>query len=289
MRRLYVLLGVALVALAAPAGAFAIDYHPEDEFRLDTWVSIHLGPLDLSINKAVVYLMLATVLTIALGIGLMRARLGVKPGTRQTIGETIYEVAQVNIAEQGLPTKAIGIWFPYVATLLLFIWVLNFIGFVPLPISNDHFHIAGVQLPTFAIYAATAQLSVTLTLSALTFVFSHEEGIRYNGVRRYVKSLIPEVPKAMVPFIAVIEFISIFMRLISLSVRLFANMLAGHMLILVMIGLMFVLGHVYLAPISVGVATLFYLFEVIIVVTIQAFIFAALSAIYIGSAIEPDH
>ena len=143
--------------------------------------------------------------------------------------------------------------------------------------------------PTFAIYAATAQLSVTLTLSALTFVFSHAEGIRYNGVGRYLKSLIPEVPKAMVPFIATIEFISIFMRLISLSVRLFANMLAGHMLILVMIGLMFVIGHVYLAPISVGVATLFYLFEVIIVVTIQAFIFAALSAIYIGSAIEPDH
>jgi F-type H+-transporting ATPase subunit a len=289
MRRLYVLLGVALVALAAPAGAFAFDYHPEDEFRLDTWVSIHLGPLDLSINKAVVYLMLATVLTITLGIVLMRVRLGVKPGTRQTIGETIYEVAQVNIAEQGLPTKAIGIWFPYVATLLLFIWVLNFIGFVPLPISNDHFHIAGVTLPTFAIYAATAQLSVTLTLSALTFVFSHAEGIRYNGVRRYLKSLIPEVPKAMVPFIAAIEFISIFMRLISLSVRLFANMLAGHMLILVMIGLMFVLGHVYLAPISITVATGFYVFEVIIVVTIQAFIFAALSAIYIGSAIEPDH
>jgi F-type H+-transporting ATPase subunit a len=289
MRRIYVLLGVALVALAAPAGAFAFDYHPEDEFRLDTWVSIHLGPLDLSINKAVVYLMLATVLTITLGIVLMRVRLGVKPGTRQTIGETIYEVAQVNIAEQGLPTKAIGIWFPYVATLLLFIWVLNFIGFVPLPISNDHFHIAGVALPTFAIYAATAQLSVTLTLSALTFVFSHAEGIRYNGVRRYLKSLIPEVPKAMVPFIAAIEFISIFMRLISLSVRLFANMLAGHMLILVMIGLMFVLGHVYLAPISITVATGFYLFEVIIVVTIQAFIFAALSAIYIGSAIEPDH
>jgi F-type H+-transporting ATPase subunit a len=289
MKRLYVLLAVALATLAAPGAALAVDYHPEDEFKLDTWVSIHLGPLDMSINKAVVYLLLATVLTITLGIVLMRVRLGVRPGTRQTVGETIYEVAQVNIAEQGLPTKAIGIWFPYVATLLLFIWVLNFIGFVPLPISNDHFHIPGVRLPTFAIYAATAQLSVTLMLSAMTFVFSHFEGIRYNGLRRYLSSLIPEVPKAMVPFIAVIEFISIFMRLISLSVRLFANMLAGHMLILVMIGLMFVLGHVYLAPISVGVATLFYLFEVIIVVTIQAFIFAALSAIYIGSAIEPGH
>ncbi|MGZ8740649.1 MAG: F0F1 ATP synthase subunit A, partial [Gaiellaceae bacterium] len=85
------------------------------------------------------------------------------------------------------------------------------------------------------------------------------------------------------------EGISVFMRLISLSVRLFANMLAGHMLILVMIGLMFVLETVWLFPVSVAVATAFYLFEVVIVVSIQAFIFAALSAIYIGSAIEPEH
>jgi F-type H+-transporting ATPase subunit a len=166
LRRLYVLLGVALAALAAPAVAFGADFHPEDEFNLEDWVPIHLGALNLSINKAVVYLLLATVLTCLLGIALMRLRLGVRPGTRQTVGETIYEVAQVNIAEQGLPTKAIGIWFPYVASLLLFIWVLNFIGFVPLPISSDHFHLGGVRIPTFAIYAATAQLSVTLTLSA---------------------------------------------------------------------------------------------------------------------------
>jgi F-type H+-transporting ATPase subunit a len=287
MRRLYVLLGVVLVALAAPAASFAGDFHPEDEFNLPPYISIHAGPLDLSINKAVVYLLLATVLTSALGIGLMRLRLGVRPGTRQTVGETIYEVAQVNIAEQGLPTKAIGIWFPYVATLLLFIWVLNFLGFVPLPISSDHFHIGGVKIPTFAIYAATAQLSVTLTLSALTFIFSHAEGVRYNGLPKYLKSLIPDVPKAMVPFIAAIEFISIFMRLISLSVRLFANMLAGHMLILVMIGLLFIKG--WGGILGVPLAEAFYIFEVVIVVTIQAFIFAALSAIYIGSAIEPDH
>jgi F-type H+-transporting ATPase subunit a len=284
---MYVLLGVALAALAAPAVALAGDYHPEDEFNLPAYISIHAGPLDLSINKAVVYLLLATVLTCALGIGLMRLRLGVRPGTRQTVGETIYEVAQVNIAEQGLPTKAIGIWFPYVATLLLFIWVLNFLGFVPLPISSDHFHIGGVKIPTFAIYAATAQLSVTLTLSALTFIFSHAEGVRYNGLPKYLKSLIPDVPKAMVPFIAVIEFISIFMRLISLSVRLYANMLAGHMLILVMIGLLFIKG--WGGILGVPLAEAFYIFEVVIVVTIQAFIFAALSAIYIGSAIEPDH
>lgn len=290
MRRLYVLLGVALVALAVPAGALAAqDFKPEDEFKLDTWVSIHLGPLDMSINKAVAYLWLATVVTIVLGIVLMRVRIGIRPGTRQTVGETIYEVAQVNIAEQGLPTKAIGMWFPYVASLLLFIWVINLLGFLPLPISNEKFHIAGLDIPTFGIYAATASLSVALALSAMTFVFSHVEGIRYNGVRRYLKSLIPDVPKAMVPFIGLIEIISVFMRLISLSVRLFANMLAGHMLILVMIGLIFVIHSAPWRYFGLPAAIIFYVFEVVIVVTIQAFIFAALSAIYIGSAIEPDH
>ena len=139
MRRLYVVAAVALAALAAPAAALAEDFKPEDEFRLDTWVSIHLGPLDMSINKAVAYLWLGSLVTIALGIVLMRVRIRVKPGTRQTIGETLYEVAQVNIAEQGLPTKAMGLWFPYVASLFLFIWVLNLLGFLPLPISNEKF------------------------------------------------------------------------------------------------------------------------------------------------------
>ena len=289
MRRRWVLLVVGLGALALPASAPAADFKPEDEFRLDTWVSLHLGPLDMSVNKAVVYLWLASLVTILTGIVLMRVRIGTKPGTRQTIGETIYEVAQVNIAEQGLPTKAVGLWFPYVATLLLFIWVINLLGFLPLPISNDKFHIAGVGIPTFGIYAATASLSVTLALSLMTWVFTHVEGVRFNGVRRYLKSLIPDVPKAMVVPIAIIEIISIFMRLISLSVRLFANMLAGHMLILVMIGLIFVIHSPPWRFFGLPAAILFYIFEVVIVVTIQAFIFAALSAIYIGSAIEPDH
>jgi F-type H+-transporting ATPase subunit a len=284
-----VLLGVLLAALAAPAAALAEDFKPEDEFKLDTWVSIHIGPLDMSINKAVAYLWLGTLVTIVLGIVLMRVRIRVKPGTRQTIGETLYEVAQVNIAEQGLPQKAMGIWFPYVASLFLFIWVLNLLGFLPLPISNDKFDLFGLHIPTFGIYAATASLSVALAMSAMTFVFSHVEGIRFNGLGRYLKSLIPDVPKPMLPFIALIEIISIFMRLISLSVRLFANMLAGHMLILVMIGLIFVIHSPPWRFFGLPAAILFYLFEVVIVVTIQAFIFAALSAIYIGSAIEPDH
>ncbi len=211
-------------------------------------------------------------------------------GRRQALGETIYEVAQVQVAEQGLPTKGIRRWFPYVATLMLFIWVVNIIGFIPLPLSDQKFTIFGVKLPTLGIYAATSSLSVTLALALMTFVFTHVEGVHYNGGWGYLKSWIPEVPKALLPLIVPLEMLGQFMRLISLSVRLFANMLAGHMLILTFIGLIFVLESASLVAVrrSCLRRSLFYLFEVVIVVSIQAFIFAALSAIYIGSAIEPQ-
>ena len=277
------LLAASVFALALPTQAFARgEFDPTTEFEQHEWVSIHLGPLDLSITKAVVYLMLGAALTILLGLGLMR---GKTLNRRQTVGETIYEIAQVQIAEQGLPAKAIGRWFPYVATLLLFIFVVNLIGFIPLPLTGETWH----GFPVWGIYAATSSLSVTLALAILTFVFTHVEGVRWNGPVRYFKSWIPEAPKPLLALIVPLEVIGQFMRLLSLSVRLFANMLAGHILILTFIGLMFILESIYLAPLVLPVATVFYLFEVIIVVGIQPFIFAALSAIYIGSAIEPQH
>jgi F-type H+-transporting ATPase subunit a len=263
-------------------------FNPADEFRLKEWVSIHLGPIDLSINKAVVYLALGALLTMLLGILLMRSRLALLPSKRQTIGEAVYEIAQTQIAEQGLPSKAIGRWFPYVASLFLFIWTLNMVGFIPLPLTGEKWH----GVPTWGIYAVTSQLSVTLVLAIFTVVFTHIEGFRWNG-GHYVKTFVPAgVPRAMVPFMAVLEAISHFFRIVSLSVRLYANMLAGHMLILVSIGLLFILGGItafIVVPISFVIGVAFYLFEVVIVVTIQAFIFAALTAIYIGSAIEPAH
>ena len=269
--------------------AAAEKFDPSHEFELPAWVSIHLGPLDMSINKAVVYLWISAVVSMLLGILLMRLRVGVEPGTRQTIGEQIYEIAQTQIAEQGLPHKAIGRWFPYVASLLIFIWSVNMLGFIPLPITGETFDVAGVELPVWGIYAATSSISVTLALALVTFFFTHYEGVRANGPVRYFKSWIPEVPKPMLGLLVPLEVLGQFMRLVSLSVRLYANMLAGHMLILTFIGLIFVLESVALAVIAVPAATLFYLFEVVIVVSIQAFIFAALSAIYIGSAIEPEH
>jgi F-type H+-transporting ATPase subunit a len=284
--RLRYLLVVATLALAAPPAAFARgSFDPTTEFEQHEWVPIHLGPLNLSITKAVVYLMLGTVFTIALGLFTMRSRLALLPDRRQTIGEAVYEIAQVQVAEQGLPSKAIGRWFPYVATIMLFIWVVNMLGFIPLPLTGETWH----GVPTWGIYAATSSLSVTLALALLTFVFTHYEGIRWNGPVRYFKSWIPDAPKPLLALIVPLEILGQFMRLISLSVRLFANMLAGHILILTFIGLLFILQHLVLAILVVPVGALFYIFEVAIVVSIQAFIFAALSAIYIGSAIEPEH
>jgi F-type H+-transporting ATPase subunit a len=292
MKRLAALLGLLVLALPRPVLAQAEeeeDFDPSHEFELPAWIPIEIGPLDLSVNKAVAYLWLGTAITIALGIVLMRTRLGIRPDSRQTLGEWVYTIAQVNIAEQGLPSKAIGRWFPYCATLLIFIWTLNMISFIPLPLSDETVEIAGVELPTLGIYAATSSIAVTLALALMSFVFTHVEGIRANGVVGYFKSWIPEVPTVMYPLIVPLEVLSQFMRLISLSVRLYANMLAGHMLILTFIGLMFVLESLALALFSIPLATAFYLFEVVIVVSIQAFIFSALSAIYIGSAIEPEH
>jgi F-type H+-transporting ATPase subunit a len=296
MKRLaLVLCGLALVL---PSLALAQDGSTEEEdkgafiseeWELHEWIPIHIGPLDMSINKAVAYLLLGALCSCAIGIFFMRVKFGREPTKRQALGETIYEIAQVQVAEQGLPTKAIGRWFPYVATLMIFIWVVNMLGFIPLPLSDERWEVGGVRIPTLAIFAATSTLSVTLALALMTWVFTHVEGIRENGTRRYFKSWIPEVPKVMLPLIVPLEILGQFMRLISLSVRLYANMLAGHMLILTFIGLIIVLENALLAFVAVPAAALFYLFEVVIVVSIQAYIFAALSAIYIGSAIEPEH
>ena len=292
-RAVLLLMTLALVlpqlALGAEgAAAEEEEFDPSHEFEQHAWIPIQIGPLDLSVTKAVAYLMLGSVVTIALGLLLMRWRVGPNPDRRQTVGEWIYDVTQTAIAEQGLPSRAIGRWFPYVASLFLFIWVVNLLGFIPLPLSDEKVEILGLELPTLGIYAATSAISVTLALALLTFVFTHYEGIRNNGAVGYFKSWIPDVPKGLYPLIVPLEILGQFMRLISLSVRLFANMLAGHMLILTFLGLIF-LTSVWVFPISVIFGTAFYLFEVGIVVTIQAFIFAALSAIYIGSAIEPEH
>ena len=173
-------LALPSLALASTAAGEEEEFNPEHDFDPGEWVPIHLGPLDLSINKTVAYLILGSVVTMVLGIMLMRIRVGPKNevGRRQAVGEIVYDVAQTQVAEQGLPHKAIGRWFPYVASLMLFIWVINMIGFIPLPLSNERFTVPGtdLELPTLAIYAATSSISVTLALALMTWISRRSRG-----------------------------------------------------------------------------------------------------------------
>ena len=150
----------------------------------------------------------------------------------------------------------------------------------------------GFEIPSFALYAATANLSVPLVLALIVFVSYNVEGIRAKGVGR-----LPQEPgarrrhrSAMAVFIFILEFLSNFMRLISLSVRLFANILAGHLIILFMSGgLAVLLGLEVLGLITLPIGIALFLFEVGLVATLQAFIFATLTAIYLGGAVAEHH
>jgi F-type H+-transporting ATPase subunit a len=290
-----------LLFLALPAVALAADessgdeekFNPASEWTLHEWVPIHLGPIDMSINKAVAYLLLGALLSCVIGIVFMRVKVGREPTKRQALGEFIYEVAQVQVAEQGLPTKAIGRWFPYVASLMVFIWVVNMLGFIPLPLSDEKVTIAGVQVPTLALFAATSTLSVTLALALMTFVFTHVEGIRANGAWAYFKSWIPDVPKAMYPLIVPLEILGQFMRLISLSVRLFANMLAGHITLKVFAGFVASLGALGAAGwlgavLPLGMTVALTALELLVAV-LQAYVFTILTCIYLNDALHPGH
>jgi F-type H+-transporting ATPase subunit a len=251
-------------------------------------------PLGLDVNKAVVYLWISAAVAILLTLLLTRG-LSLRPSGRQTAAETLYDLAYMQIAKAGLPEEGMRIWFPYVAALFVFIWAMNVVGFVPLPFGDHKVHIGGVGIPEFGIYAATANLSVTLTLTIVTIVASHVEGIRYNGPIRYFKSWVPSgTPRALLVLLIPVEVISQFARIVSLSVRLFANLLAGHLVIAVFLALAGILtstAAVY-APIQVGglaMGIAIYTLEITLIAGLQAFIFATLSAIYIGGAIHPDH
>ena len=218
------------------------------------------------------------------------------PAASQTFIELVYDTAYTQIAKAGLPEEGMRIWFPYVATCFVFIWAMNVVGFIPLPFSGESVEIAGVDFPKLQIYAASANLSVALTLTLVTFVATHVEGIRYNGVIKYFKSWVPSgTPKPILPLLIVVEVLSQFVRLVSLSFRLFFNMLAGHLVIAVFLGVGALmaasLGNAAFAVHIIGwpMGIALYLLEATLIAALQAYIFAALSALYIGGAIHPDH
>jgi F-type H+-transporting ATPase subunit a len=286
---LFGLLGLFLLVYAVTGSDGRNDeFQPTEEFRLTDWITLP-GPFD--VNRAVFYIFIATVLTAVTMIWISR-KMQARPNRVQTAIEALYALMRDNIAGGNMDRELAKKWFPFVGTLFLFIWFSNLIGYIPLP-TNTHekVDILGLEIPSFALYAATANISVPLALSLMVWFAYHIEGIRVQGFRGYLASWIPAgTPGGLKPVLFVIEVISHFVRIISLSVRLFANILAGHLLILFMAGgLAVILGLSALGVLTLPVAVIFFLFEVGLVATLQAFIFATLTAIYLGGATSEHH
>jgi len=290
---IYLAVAVLLLLVFGNAGKNE-EFKPQNEFKLEPWISIHLGSLDLSINKAVLYLLLASLATIFTMVWIAR-RMHQKPNRVQTAVEVAYDLTKNTITGGSLSGELAAKWFPFIAALFFWIWFSNMLGFLPLPTNTEHhFTLFGLEIPSFAIYAATANIAIPLVLTLVVWLSYHVEGIRSKGLVPYFKSWLPPGLENMSPIgkgaIFVIEVISHFVRLISLSVRLFANILAGHLLLLFMGGgLAVLLGIAALGALTFPLAFAFFIFEVGLVATLQAFIFSTLSAIYIGGATSATH
>ena len=286
-------LGIYLVLMIAVGVGFGSkrttsDFLPQNEFKLDTWVNLP-GPFD--INKAVLYLVIAALLTVGTMIYIAK-RMQARPNRVQTAVETLYVLMRDNITGGNMDNKMAAKWFPFIGSLFLFIWYSNLIGYIPLPTNiQEKFDLFGIQVPAFALFAATANISIPLVLALVVFVSFNVEGIRAKGFVGYFKSLVPAGIHGFgaIPLF-LLELMSTTMRLVSLSVRLFANILAGHLIILFMSGgLAVLLGLEWVGVLALPLGIALFIFEVGLVATLQAFIFATLSAIYIGGAVAESH
>jgi len=270
------------------------EFKPQDEFKLEPWVKIEIAGIDLSINKFVLYLVLASAATIWVMLWIAN-RMQAKPNRVQAAIEAAYELTRNNITGGNMNPEAGLRWFPFIAALFFFIWFSNMIGYLPLPTNTQEtVDVFGIALPSFALYAATANISMPLVLTLVVWVSYHVEGVRAKGLLPYVRSFLPAGLETMNPIgkglIFVIELLSHLMRLVSLSVRLFANLLAGHLLLLFMGGgLAVLLGLAALGVATFPLAFAFFVLEVGLIATLQAFIFATLTAIYIGGAVAESH
>jgi F-type H+-transporting ATPase subunit a len=270
------------------------EFRPQDEFKLHDWIPIHIGGINFSINRAVLYLVLASALTIWV-MTYIADRMQMKPNRVQAAVEAAYDLTRNNITGGNLPSSYATKWFPFISTLFFFIAFSNILGYLPLPTNSaETVDIFGLGIPSFAIYAATANISFALSLTLVVWLSYHIEGVRAKGLLGYMKSFLPAGLEDMNPIgkglIFVIELLSHFMRLVSLSVRLFANILAGHLLLLFMGGgLAVLLGLAALGVATFPLAFAFFVLEVGLIATLQAFIFATLSSIYIGGAVAESH
>jgi F-type H+-transporting ATPase subunit a len=277
----------ALASAAEEGAAEEEDFDPSVEFALDPYIDLDFGFIDLSINKAVIYLWIAAGVCVGAGLYVVRKGVDIRPKGTQNIVEMAYDFAEKQIARPTLSEKVFPRYFPMIATLFLFIAAANITSFIPLPVSHE----SGTfpfGIPDLSLYSATANINVTLALTLVVFILTIYEGVRAHGPVGYFKTLVPDAPGAIKPVIFILELLSLLLRVVSLSVRLFANLLVGHLLIIVAAGFAVLIGS-YVGVIGIPIAIFFWIFEWVLIAGLQAFIFAMLSGIYIGYAVEPPH
>ncbi|MCX6149399.1 MAG: F0F1 ATP synthase subunit A [Ignavibacteriales bacterium] len=232
---------------------------------------IHVFGLDLSITKHVVFMWLACIILITTFVLVTKAyRKSRVPKGVSNLVELLVVFVRDEIAR---PTIGKGFekFLPFLLTAFFFILTCNFLGLIPYGAT------------------ATSNISVTATLAIISFIVIQAGGMIKNGPIGYFKGLIPHgVPIFLLPVMFVVELLGLFTKPFALAIRLFANMTAGHIVILALIGLIFILKTIVVAPVSVAFALFIYLLE-ILVALLQAYIFTMLSSLFIGMAVHQDH
>ena len=285
----YSILAVYIVGLVVFALVFGVKEHQNTQFNivspyhLVTWFHL-VGPLNF--NKGVMYLLITAVLTIGVLVWVAK-RMTMRPNRVQVAVEWMYDMT-TKLAHDNMDERMARRWFPLVFTLFVFVLITNLLGYLPLPVNTlDKINIGGVHFPSFQIYAADTNVGLPLVLSLGVFISYNVEGLRAHGFKGYIKSLVPSgVAGGMLLILYPLEFASHFLRLLSLAIRLWANLLAGHLLIDFMAGDMAVLlGLPAVGWFTLPLGVAIYLFECVLIAGLQAFIFAILTSIYLGSAV----
>jgi F-type H+-transporting ATPase subunit a len=240
----------------------AIELHPLQQFTIERILPLRIGRFDVSYTNSALLMTIVVVLITALTVlGTRRARL--VPRRWQSLAEVSYEfvadMVEGNVGHEGLP------YFPFIFTLFMFILLANLLGLIPYS------------------YTVTGQIIITFALAAVVFIGVTAIGFIRHGLY-FLRFFVPEgVPKLLLIILVPIEVLSYFIRPFTLSIRLFANMLAGHTMLGIFAGFAAVLGIFAIFPIAVDVLLL--ALE-LLVATLQAYVFAILSCLYLNDAIH---
>ena len=255
---------------------------PLEEIASKTLFTVPVGPWQFPFTNHMLMIMLASLVLIT-AIPLAMRRQSLVPKGLTNVVETICVFIREDMARPFLKDQTdrfIGILW----TLFFFILTMNLLGLMPL--SRMIWAVTG--RPNEIGGAATGNLWVTGALATFAFFLFHIAGIREKGFWHYLATLSPKVPWPLMPIMFVLELVSSFVRLFSLAIRLFANIMAGHILLATLLGFIIMFKNYMVATASITMVTAMSLLE-IFVAFLQAYIFVFLTAIFIGFAISEEH